>query len=158
MNFFAITLAAGSCRPGQPFRADRAGRCHGQTQAQPPRNMVACLGQIIGQVLADRLGTLQGRQHIDETEELNANQRVVQRPGDEPFLPPGGCQGLVPRPIRSNSSRPISLVRRSRASEACNSACSAGPRATMIALARTVIAVRARFGPDAVANLPAPFL
>ena len=89
--------------------------------------MVARLGQIFGQVLADRLGTLQGRQRIDETEELNANQRVIQRPGDEPFLPPGACQGLVPLPIRSNSSRPISLVRRSRASEASDSSRFASP-------------------------------
>ncbi len=67
------------------------------------------------------------------------------------------CQGLGPLPIRSNSSRPISLVRRSNASERERpSPASPAPRPWSCWLEPS-----SPFVPvsvlDAVANLPAPF-
>ena len=68
-------------RPAIPPRAVPSGASP-QRQVQPPGDGVARLGEILGQVPPDRLGILQGRQGVDEPEELDPHRgdRRASRP------------------------------------------------------------------------------
>ncbi len=80
-------------RNGQPFLAGRARGRQLQGEIQPPRHRVGGLVEILGQVPADRSGVLEGRQGVDEPEELDPDQRVVQGHRHEAVVPPRSPPG-----------------------------------------------------------------
>ena len=81
-------------RLGQQSRALGAGRGQSEAHGKPPGHAIAGLGQVFRQVATDRVVRLQGRQHVDEPEKLNADQGVIERCRDEPLFPPGALPWL----------------------------------------------------------------
>ena len=98
----------GAC---EPRFAGGAGRGELEREAEPPGDAITGFVEILGQVAAHGEIGMQGRQRVDEPEELDADQRVVERGGDEAGFPPARCGVLGRGPFRSKSSRPISVVR-----------------------------------------------
>ena len=112
-------------RAGEPSFAGRIGRGELDREAQPPGHAIAGFGQVLGEVAPDGLVGVQGRQSVDEPEELHAHQRVIERRGDEQVFPPGalpgpgpaahaveelaadfGCAAVAASPVRVGCSRP----------------------------------------------------
>ena len=101
-------------RPAARSRSVPAGRQRDR-QPEPPGDAVAGLGQVLRQVPADRA------RPIGSAGRASMNRKSWTRTSGSPRVQSmsrsshqARCQGFGPRPIRSNSSRPISRVRRSR--------------------------------------------
>ncbi len=92
-EFSGHDAGRGTRESGEPCLPHRAGGCELERHSQPPRDAIAGFGEVFGEVAPDGRVGVQGRQCVDEPEELDADERVVERRGNESGFPPGALPG-----------------------------------------------------------------
>src|SRR4030042_5473227 len=88
---------AGEDRPEDRLSGHTGGRLH-----EPGAGTSKVLAHVVG----DGRTAAKGGQHIDETEELYANIRVLTGPVEQALLQPNGAEGQV-RMLASDAAQPL---------------------------------------------------